>query len=134
MGIDRNLDGVLDGDLAPPPPPPVVTHVANLITTDSNGNPKSSFRRGQTVFWRALIVDQNNVAVGGASVRTDVTGRLVASRTSTTGSNGWALFQMTTNNNSGRGTSTIRVSSVTKTNTTYDPASNVKTAVSFTLQ
>ncbi|HEX5735088.1 MAG TPA: beta-propeller fold lactonase family protein [Blastocatellia bacterium] len=136
MGIDRNLDGVLDGDLAPPPPPPspVVTHVANLITTDANGNLKSSFRRGQTIFWRALIVDQNNVAVGGASVRTDVTGALSASRTSTTASNGWALFQMTTNSNSRKGTSTIRVSSVTKTNTTYNPGANVKTAVSFTLQ
>lgn len=134
MGIDRNLDGVLDGDLAPPPPSAVVTHVADLITTDANGNPKTSFRRGQTVHWRALIVDQNNVAVGGASVRTDVTGALSATRTSTTASNGWAIFQLTTSKNGPRGTSTIRVSSVSKTNTTYDPGANVKTAVSFTLQ
>ena len=135
MGIDRNLDGVLDGDLAPPPPPAgVVTHVADLITTDGNGNPKSSFRRGQTVFWRAMVVDQNNAGVGGASVRTDVTGALTASRTSTTAANGWATFSLTTSKNGPRGTSTIRVSSVSKTNTTYDPGANVKTSVSFTLQ
>ncbi|HJQ70440.1 MAG TPA: beta-propeller fold lactonase family protein [Blastocatellia bacterium] len=137
MGIDRNLDGVLDGDLAPPPPPPpaaVVTHVASLTTTDVNGNPKSTFRRGETVFWRALIVDQNNAAVSGASVRTDVTGGLSASRTSSTGSNGLALFQLATSNNSSKGSSTIRVISVTKTNTTYDPAANVRTSVSFNLR
>jgi YVTN family beta-propeller protein len=138
MGIDRNLDGVLDGDLAPPPPPPppapVVLHVANLITTDVNGNAKTSFRRGQTVYWRALIVDQNNAPISGASVRTDVTGTLTASRTSNSGSNGWALFNMTTSNNSARGTSTIRVNSVSKTNTTYNSGANVKTSVSFTLQ
>jgi YVTN family beta-propeller protein len=134
MGIDRNLDGVLDGDLAPPPPQTTVLHVGNLITTDVDGNVKTSFRRGQTVYWRALIVDQTNTPVGDVSVRTDVTGKLTASRTSTTGSNGWALFSMTTANNSPKGTSTIRVNSVSKTNTTYDPGANVKTSVSFNLQ
>jgi YVTN family beta-propeller protein len=134
MGIDRNLDGVLDGDLGPPPPPAVILHVGNLITTDVNGNAKTSFRKGQTIYWRALIVDQNNAPVSGASVQTGVTGALTASRTSTTGSNGWALFNMTTASNSARGTSTIRVNTVSKANTTYDPGANVKTSVTFTLQ
>ena len=134
MGIDRNLDGVLDGDLAPPPPPAVVLHVGNLITTDVNGVAKTSFRRGQTIYWRALIVDQNNAPISGASVRTDVTGAVTTSKTSTTGSNGWALFNVTTATNGARGTSTIRVNTVSKTGTTYNPGANVKTSVSFTLQ
>ena len=134
MGIDRNLDGILDGDVGSPPPPTTTLHVANLITTNSNGNPKTSFSRGQTVYWRALIVDQNNAPVSGASVRTDVTGAVSASRTSTTGSNGWALFSMTTGSNTARGTSTIRVNTVSKANTTYNPGANVKSSTTFTIQ
>jgi YVTN family beta-propeller protein len=139
MGVDRDLDSILDGNegTAPPPPPvAVLMRVADLLTTDANGNPKVSFNRGQRVFWRVLIIDQNNSPVSGASVRTEVSRgtSLVSSQTSTTATNGLAAFNITTNKNSVRGTYTIQVTSVTKTGATYDAGANIKTSTTFTLQ
>jgi YVTN family beta-propeller protein len=139
MGIDRNLDGILDGDTgtAPPPPAPApVLHVANIFTTDAGGNPKSAFTRGQTVFWRVLIVDQNNSPVSSASVKSDVFRGTVLFGSSTTSTNtsGAALQSVTTRNNTTKGTYTIRVSTVTKTGATYNAAANTVSSTTFTIQ
>lgn len=134
MGIDRNLDGILDGDAGTPPPPVVTLHVGNLITTNANGSAKSAYRRGETVYWRAQIVDQNNVAVSGATVKTDISGVVTGSRTSTSDTNGWAVFNVTTSNTTARGSGTIKVSGVSKANTVYNAGGNVKSVVTFTIQ
>jgi len=136
MGIDRNLDGVLDGDNGAPPPPAPVMHAADLLTTDSAGNPKNTFTRGQTVFWRALIVDQNGAAVGGATVTVNNIAPNGSSSafTATTRSDGWALFSTTTKKNAARGVYTLRINSVTKSGATYEPSSNLRSSTTYTLQ
>ena len=140
MGIDRDMDGVLDRDTGSPPPPPppspaLVMHVAEILTTDATGAPKRAFRRGETVFWRVRIVDQPNAPVGGASVTTVTSrgGTTIATSTSTTAGDGWALFSRSTRNNP-RTTYRITVTRVAKTAATYDPAANATTSTTFTLQ
>jgi DNA-binding beta-propeller fold protein YncE len=137
MGIDRNLNGALDGDEGSAAPPAAVTiHVADVIITDANGNPKSSFKKGDRVYWRVLIVDQNNSSVSGASVRTEVrnsSNSLISGQTATTGTNGLALFNVTTNR-SPRGTYTVLVTSVSKQGTIYDSEANAKSSATFTLR
>jgi YVTN family beta-propeller protein len=136
MGIDRNLDGVLDGDVGSPPPVIVSMRVADVLTTDSAGNPKTTFNKGQTVFWRVLVVDQNNSGVSGASVTVDlITPNNTSTRfTATTRTDGWALFSTATKKSAARGVYTIRVNSVAKSNATYDPSANLKTSTTFSLQ
>jgi YVTN family beta-propeller protein len=137
MGIDRNLDGILDSDTAPVPPPVVVSmHVANVVTTDSAGNTKTTFTRGQTVFWRILVVNQDNAAVSGASVTVDLVApnNTTTRFTGTTRTDGWSLFSTTTKSNTARGVYTVRVNSVTKTNVTYDRAANLKSSTTYTIQ
>jgi hypothetical protein len=141
MGIDRNVDGVLDGDVgppAPPPPPPSpapILHVSSVLTTDANGTPTTSFVRGQTVFWRVGIVDAANSPAPDAAVTTVITfnGTTIATVTSTTGADGWALFSRGTRNRS-RGMYEIQISAVSKTGATYDPAANVQSSTTFTLR
>jgi DNA-binding beta-propeller fold protein YncE/cytochrome c553 len=137
MGIDRNVDGVLDGDVGPPPPPPSpapVLHVASVLTTDSSGTPITSVVRGQIVFWRVRIVDAADTPAPDAAVTTVTTfnGTTIATATKTTGADGWALFSRDTRHNS-RGTYTIQVSAVSKSGATYDPTANVQSAT-FTLR
>jgi mono/diheme cytochrome c family protein len=136
MGIDRNLDGILDGDTTPPPAVTVM-HSADVFSTGAGGAIKTSFTRGERVFWRVKIVDQNNAPVSGAAVRTDVfdsANRLFSGTTVTTDAQGWALFSATTRSNSRTGTYTIRVGAVSKTNATYDPNANTKSSATFTLR
>jgi hypothetical protein len=137
MGIDRNLDGILDGDTGTVPPPAVVSmHIGDLLTTDSGGNPKTTFVRGDKVFWRALVVDQNNSRVSGASVRVDLVApnNTTTRFTGTTQTDGWALFSTTTKKNTARGVYTIRINSVAKSNATYDASANVKSSTTYTIQ
>jgi len=125
-------------------PTPTVTpggaptmHVADMLTTDVNGTPKSAFVRGDKVYWRVKIVDQTGSLVSGASVTTNLVkpnGSVWTTLTSTTGADGWALFSKSTLSNSQTGTYTINVTGVTKTGVTYDPAANVKSSITFTLQ
>ncbi|HST21856.1 MAG TPA: hypothetical protein VLR90_12095, partial [Blastocatellia bacterium] len=138
MGIDRNLDGLLDGDAAAPPPPPApVMHSADVISTDSNGNPKTVFTRRETIYWRVKIVDQNNSAVSGASVKTtlsDSVNSTFSSPTATTNAQGWAVFSAVTKSNSRTGTYTVRLNTVTKTGATYNANANVKSSTTLTLR
>ena len=138
MGLDRNLNGVLDGNEGTVTPPVVVTlHVADVLMTDANGNPKSTFRRGDRVYWRVLIADQNNSPVGGVSVRTEVRnsgGSLISGHTATTGSNGLALSSVVMSSSRPRGTYTVRVTSVSKQGATYNSGANTETSATFTLQ
>jgi hypothetical protein len=52
---------------------------------------------------------------------------------STTGADGWALFDQKTNKPNPKGTYTINVTDVTKTGATYDPGANVKDSHQFSL-
>jgi YVTN family beta-propeller protein len=137
MGIDRDLNGVLDQDSAAPPPPvQTVMHVADIKTTDGSGNSKTIFTRGETIFWRVKIVDQNNHPVGGASVKTRIFlfGTAVFSATSTTGADGWALFSRPTGRGDLRAIYTLRVNSVSKEGATYDSSANVRSSTTFALR
>jgi len=112
-------------------------HVADVMTTDINGNPQTTFTRGDTIYWRVKIVDQGGVAVSGASVTTQMLkpdGGVYATATSPTGADGWALFSKSTKGPDPAGTWTINVTNVTKTGATYDPAANVESSTTFTLQ
>jgi hypothetical protein len=139
MGIDRDVNGVLDGDvglpLPTPPPVVVVLSVADVVTTDANGAPKTNFHRRDTVFWRVRVQDASGAAVAGATVQTDL--RLGTTRAvmppATSGSDGWALFSRSTQNDP-IGTYTITVTDVTQTDALYDPAANVKSSTSYTLR
>jgi len=139
MGIDRDVDGTLDGDVGrpslPPPPAPVL-HVASILTADANGTPTATFSRGDTVFWRAQIVSAGGAAIAGAAVTTDMVfgGVSVATTTSTTGADGWALFSRGSTNRDKRGTYTIRVTAVTAAGATYDATANVKSETTYTLR
>jgi putative ABC transport system permease protein len=57
----------------------------------------------------------------------------IATSTSTTAGDGWALFSRNARNNP-RATHTITVRSPAKTASTYDPAANTATSTTFTLQ
>jgi hypothetical protein len=115
----------------------VVMHVADILTTDINGNPQTIFVVGDKIYWRVKIVDQNGGAVSGASVTTELikpNGVLWTTLTSTTGADGWALFNKSTLSNSPTGTYTINVTGVTQTGATYNPAANVKSSTTCVLQ
>jgi hypothetical protein len=145
MGIYRNLDGVLDGDAgqttttppAPAPAPAPVMHVANILTTDINGNVRGSFSRGETIYWRVQIVAQDGTAVSGASVGTDLldsANRLFASKTSTTDGQGWSMFSAATKRTSKTGIYTVQVKTVSKSGATYDPNANFKSSTTLVVQ
>src|SRR6185436_11626920 len=124
-------------------PTPTVTpggaptmHVADMLTTDVNGNPQPGFLRGDKIYWRVKIVDQAGNPVSGASVTTNLVkpnGSVWTTLTSSTDAGGWALFSKGTLNNSATGTYTINVTGVTKTGVTYDPAANVMSSITCTL-
>lgn len=115
----------------------VAMHVFDFYTTDANGNPQSTFIHGNTIYWRAKIVDQSGNPVSGATVsfllyRPD--GNQWSNKTATTGADGWALSNIGTVNSSPLGTYTINITNVTKTGATYDPGANVKSSTTFVLQ
>jgi YVTN family beta-propeller protein len=134
MGIDRNVDGLLDGDVGMPVPPMVV-NVADIRITDANGSAKSTFRRRDTIFWRVQVVDRNGDAVGGASVQTDVMfgGSRIARLTATTSLDGWAQFSRSAQGDV-EGVYTVTVSAVSKGDAVYDAANNVKNSTTYTLR
>lgn len=131
MGIDRDLNGLLDGD------PPPVLHVSDIVPTDVNGVVKTSFTKGQTVYWRVVIVDQNNRVVNGASAKTDVfnpNATLLTSLTATSGTDGRAKFSRAMTTSNATGNYNVRVNTVTKSGATYAANTNVKTSTTFNLQ
>jgi YVTN family beta-propeller protein len=134
MGIDRNVDGLLDGDVGMPMPPTVVS-VADIRTTDANGNDKSTFRRRDTIFWRVQVVDRNGDAVDGATVQTDVmfNGARIATLTTTTAADGSARFSRPAQGDI-EGRYTIVVAAVSKSNAVYDAASDIKNSTIYTLR
>ncbi len=114
-----------------------VMHVEDIYTTDQNGNPKVNFNKGDTVYWRVLIYDQNNSPIGDVTVRTDVSepdGSPWTNQTTTTDVEGWAYFNKKTKPPDPTGTYTIEVTLVTKDGATYDPNANVKDTHQYTLQ
>jgi len=115
-----------------------VMHVADMYTTDVNGTLKTTFIAGtDTLYWRVKIVDQSGNPVSGASVSTSIlnpSGNQWTAATATTGTDGWALFNHSTQKNNATGTYTINISGVTKTGATYDSSANVKSSTTFTMQ
>ena len=115
----------------------VVMHVADMLTTDINGNPQTVFAVGDKIYWRVKVVDQNGAVVAGASVTTELikpNGALWTTLTSATDTGGWALFNKSTLSNSQTGTYTINVTNVTLAGAIYNPAANVKSSITCTLQ
>jgi hypothetical protein len=116
----------------------VVMHVADLLTTDSAGTPKTLFNRGDTVYYKAQIVDQSGNPVSGATVNFDLRypdGSLCCTASLITDSTGWTpLWSKKTGNNYPIGTYTLNVTGVTKIGATYDPAANVISSTTFVLQ
>jgi uncharacterized protein YfaS (alpha-2-macroglobulin family) len=112
-------------------------HVFDIYTTDVNGNPQGTFIHGNTVYWRARIVDQSGNPVSGAVVSFSLTrpdGSSWTTKSATTGADGWALSSIGTVNNSPLGTYTISITNVTKTGATYNPGANLKSSTTFVLQ
>ncbi len=118
------------------PPTQTVMHVADITTTDAAGLPKSVFSARETLYYRVQVLDQNGAAVSGATVTTELRkpdGTLWVTLTATTGADGWALFSKTTQRNSAMGLYTIPVTNVTLAGAAYDPAGNVKSSTTFTV-
>ncbi len=112
-------------------------HVEDVFTTYASGTPGRAFTRRQTVFWRAKVVDQIGAAVSGASGTSEMlkpSGDVLVTRTSTTGADGWALFSHATLSRDHRGTYPVRVTAVAKSGATYDPAANIRSSTTFTLE
>jgi hypothetical protein len=119
------------------PPCAGVMHLQEIFTSDSAGNLKTVFKRGEFIYWRVKVIDQNDIAVSGASVSTTVVrpdGQTWTTQTSTTGSDGWALFTKKSLNGQPTGTYTINVTNVTKSGAAYDPAANIRSSTTYTLQ
>jgi len=120
-----------------PPPGSVVMHVADMYTTDANGNPKSTFIKNDTIYWKVKIVDANNVPVSGATVNTDAlnaSNQVMKSTSATTGADGWTtLMNWNTSQSVQPGTYSIKVTNVTKTGGVYDPGANVITQFFFSI-
>lgn len=113
-----------------------VIHVAALNTTDVNGTLKDVFLAGETLYWRARIVNQNGNPVSGATVSTKLTradGSVSPVYNAATNADGWALFSQTTTTSWPRGAYSVQVTNVTKTGATYDSSQNVGTPHAFTI-
>ena len=113
-----------------------VIHVAALNTTDVNGAPKDVFLAGETLYWRARIVNQNGNPVSGATVSTKLTradGSVSPAYNIVTNAEGWALFSQTTTTSWPKGAYSVQVTNVTKTGATYDSSQNVGTPHAFTV-
>jgi hypothetical protein len=114
----------------------IVIHVAALLTTDVNNTPKDVFLAGETLYWRARIVDQGGSPVSGATVSTKLTradGSVSPIYNAVTNADGWAFFSQATTTSWPKGAYSVQVTNVAKTGTTYDPAQNVGTPHAFTV-
>jgi sialate O-acetylesterase len=130
----------------PIPPTPTVTptpgssalmHVADIYTSDVNGNLQTTFSAGTTVYWRVKIVDESGSPVSGAAVTTVMLkpdGTTWNTQTVITNSNGWAIFSKSTQKNNAKGTYTINVTNVVKSGAIYNSSANVKSSTTFILQ
>ncbi|MFO8089954.1 MAG: glycoside hydrolase family 2 TIM barrel-domain containing protein, partial [Desulfatiglandaceae bacterium] len=117
--------------------PSTAMHVEDIYTTDQGGTQQDNFNKGDTVYWRVLILDQNNSPVFDATVRTDISspdGSPWTNQTTTTDGDGWAYYNKKTKPPDPSGTYTIEVTSVTKEGAIYDPNSNIKETHQYTLQ
>jgi hypothetical protein len=137
MGIDRDIDGILDGDVGLPlPPPPTVTlHVADVATTNAAGTLDSTFRRRDTVFWRVRVVNQNGEPIAGAQVETRVTfgTTAIATLRAISATDGVARFQRSAQGDS-VGTYRISVTAVDGADATYDAAANILSSTTYVLK
>jgi hypothetical protein len=125
----------------PAPPPPPVMHVAAITTTGAAyHDPQSTFARGGSVYWRIQVVDEHGAPVPAAVVTTDVLrpdGTLLSSQPIRTGTDGVALFSCPLPATEPAGTYTIQVSRITHSDlpaATYDPAANLKSTTTFSVQ
>jgi hypothetical protein len=120
----------------PTPSASTVMHVLDIWTTDEAGAPKTTFARGETLYWHVKIVDQNGNPVSGATVITHTTKPNGSGydQSATTGADGVAHFSKKTSGGDSLGIWTIAVTNVTKTGATYNPGANVKSSTTFTLQ
>ena len=112
---------------------PTVLHVADILTTDVNGVPKSVYLSGETFYWRVKIVDQNNLPVSGVGVSMqlrDQDALNAGTPSATTGTDGWVLFSNKPKGAS-NGTWYIIVTGATKTGAAYNIAYNVETWVTI---
>jgi len=114
-----------------------VMYVADIYTTDVNGNLQMTFSAGSTVYWRVQVVDESGSPVSGASVTTVMRkpdGTTWNTQTVTTNSNGWALFSKSTQKSNPKGTYTINITNVVKSGVVYNSGANVKSSTTFVLQ
>ena len=114
-----------------------VVHVADLVTTDTSGNPKSTFAPGSTLYWRVKGADRNGNLIAGGSVSSAVTkpnGKSLSNSSATTGADGWALFSVALPSGAATGNYQVKVSNITKTGTLYEPMENVKTTIVVQVQ
>jgi hypothetical protein len=121
----------------PTPSGSTVMHVADIYTSDVNGNLQTTFSAGSTVYWRVEVVDESGSPVSGASVTTVMLkpdGTTWITQTVTTNSNGWALFSKSTQKSNAKGTYTINVTNVVKSGAVYNSAANIKSSTTFLLQ
>lgn len=137
MGVDRDVDGILDGDVGMPvpPAPPVTIHVASIDTTTASGSVDTLFRRRDTVFWRVRVVDQDGDPIADASVQTDLTlgNTPIVRLNATTGADGVARFSRSAQSDA-PGTYRIAVTAVSSGGATYDAAANVETSTTYVLK
>jgi len=109
----------------PPPPPPSGTmHVSAIDMSYAKKGPQT------TVYTKVTIVDENNQAVSGATVALETTlpDGAKATGSGTTGTDGKVTFSVRSKLS---GTYTSKVTNVTHSSYTYDPASNVITQKSI---
>jgi DNA-binding beta-propeller fold protein YncE len=140
MGIDRDVDGILDGDVGMPlpelpPAPPIMIHVADVATTNADGRIDTTFRRRDTVFWRVRVVNQGGSPVASAFVQTDLTlgTTRIATLSARTGTDGVAQFSRSAQTDA-TGTYSISVTSVSAVDMTYNPAANIETSTTYVLR
>jgi hypothetical protein len=122
-----------------PTPIPGGIYVDDIYTTDINGTPKDVFLKDnrEVIYWRVLIKKEGAGVVEGASVTCQIVRpnqSVWVEKASTTGADGWALFEHPTGKPCPVGTHIAKVIDVAKTGETYDPASNVKDAHDFELE
>jgi hypothetical protein len=114
-------------------------HVNDIHTTDVDGTPKDVFSatNREIIYYRALIHDQFSSPVDGATVHTEIlwpNGGVWTTQESTTGPDGWALFEKRTTKVQPKGRYTVNVTDVVLAGATYNPAANVKDSHQFDVQ
>jgi len=120
------------------PTVPPVMHIADIYTTEATFHtPEPNFIRGGQVFWKALVLDKNNLPVPAARIKVEVLrpdGSVLATREVATGSEGIALFIQGIEASEPAGTYTLRVIGLSNEDfqeATYDSSANVKSSTTF---